>query len=71
MLRAREGVGHLVSGVGGLRLAKQALFGCARQKIKKAKQEQGRQELGGIQQPGNAGASMQGEATTETLKMPR
>jgi hypothetical protein len=29
---AREGLGHIVSGVGELRLAKKALFGCARQK---------------------------------------
>jgi hypothetical protein len=32
-----EGQGHLVSKVGGLHLAKKALSGCARQKLKKAR----------------------------------
>jgi hypothetical protein len=30
-------LGHLVSGIGGIRLAKKALSGCARRKVKKAK----------------------------------
>jgi hypothetical protein len=32
-----EGLGHLLSGVGGLHLAKKALSECARRKLKKAK----------------------------------
>jgi hypothetical protein len=34
---AGEVLGHTVSGVGGLRLAKKALSGCARRKLKKGK----------------------------------
>jgi hypothetical protein len=68
---AREGLGHPVSGVGGLRLAKKALSGCARWKLKKAKARASEAGTGGIQQPGNAGATKQGQTSAETLKRPR
>jgi hypothetical protein len=45
--------GHLVSGVGGIHLAKKALSGFARRKLKKAKAR------GDIQQLGNASAPKQ------------
>jgi hypothetical protein len=64
-------LGHLVSGVGGLRLAKKALSGCARRKLKKAKARASEGRTGGIQQPGNAGAPKQGETLTKTFKRPR
>jgi hypothetical protein len=60
-------LGHKVSGAGELRLAKKALSGCARRKLKKARARASEAETGGIQQPGNAGAPKQGE----TLKRPR
>jgi hypothetical protein len=63
--------GHLVSRVGGLHLAKKALTGCARQKLKKAKAMASKAGTEGIQQPGNAGAPKQGETLTETPKRPR
>jgi hypothetical protein len=68
---AGEGLEHLVSGVGGLHLAKKALSGCARQKLKKAKARASEAGTGGIQQPGNAGAPKLGETMPETLKRPR
>jgi hypothetical protein len=52
---ARKGLGHLVSGVGWLCLAKKALSGCARQKLKEAKARASEAGTGGIWQPGNAG----------------
>jgi hypothetical protein len=63
--------GHLVSGVGGLRLAKKALSGYARRKLKKAKARESEAGTGGIHQPGNASAPKQGETLTETLKRAR
>jgi hypothetical protein len=68
---AGEGLGHLVSGVGGLRLAKNALSGCARRKLKKARARASEAITGGIQQPGNADAPKQSETSTEILKTPR
>jgi hypothetical protein len=65
------GLGHIVSGVGELLLAKKALSGCARRKLKKARAWASKAGTGGIQQPGNAGAPKQGETPTETLKRPR
>jgi hypothetical protein len=65
---AREDLGHLVSGVGGIRLGKKTLSGCARQKLKKAKAKASEARTGGIQQPGNARAPKQGEALTGTLR---
>jgi hypothetical protein len=62
-----EGLGHLVSRVGGLRLAKKALSGCARRKLKKAQARASEAGTGGIQQPGNASAPKQEETSTETL----
>jgi hypothetical protein len=64
------GLGHLVSGVGGLHLAKKALSVCARWKLKRARLRASKAGTGGIQQPGNAGAHKQGETSTETLKRP-
>jgi hypothetical protein len=43
-----EGLGHLVSRVGGLRLAKKALSRCARRKLKKAKARASEAETLGI-----------------------
>jgi hypothetical protein len=63
-----EGLGHLVSRVGGLRLAKKALSGCTRWKLRKAKARAGEAGTGGIQQPG---APKKGETLTETLKRSR
>jgi hypothetical protein len=70
---AGEGLGHTctVSGVGELCLAKKALSGCARRKLKKARARASEAGTGGIQQSGNAGAPKQGETPTETLKRPR
>jgi Rod binding domain-containing protein len=45
-----EGQGHLVSQAGGPRLAKKALSGCARQKLKKAKARASEAGTGGIHQ---------------------
>jgi hypothetical protein len=64
-----EGLGHLVFGVGGICLAKKALFGGARQKLKKAKARASSAEIGGIQQ--NASGPKQGETSTDTPKRPR
>jgi hypothetical protein len=61
-------LGHLVSRVGGIRLAKKAWSGRARQKLKKAKARASEASTGGIQQPGNASAPKQVETSTETLK---
>jgi hypothetical protein len=66
-----EELGYLVSGVGGLHLVKMALSRCARRKLKKAKARASEVGTGGIQQPGNAGVSKQGETLTETFKRPR
>jgi hypothetical protein len=68
---AGEGLGHLVSGVGGFHLAKKALPGCARRKLKKARVRASKASTGAIQQPGNVGAHKQGETSTETPKRPR
>jgi hypothetical protein len=65
------GLGHIVSGVGELRLAKKALSGCARRKLKKARAKASEEGSGGIQQSGNAGAPKQGEPPNENLKRPR
>jgi hypothetical protein len=68
---AGEGLGHIVSGVGELRLTKKALSGCVRQKLKKARAKASEAVTVAIQQSRNAGASKQGESPTETLKRPR
>jgi hypothetical protein len=60
-------LGHIISGVGELRLAKKALSGYARWKLKKARARASEAGTGGIQQPANAGAPKQGE----TLNRPR
>jgi hypothetical protein len=52
---AKEGLGHLVSGVCGIHLAKKTLSGCARRKLKKAKARASKAGTGIILQPGNAG----------------
>jgi hypothetical protein len=70
-LQQAKELANLVSGVGGLRLMKKVLSGCARQKLKKAKARASEAGTGGIHQPGNAGAPKQGETLTETLKRPR
>jgi hypothetical protein len=70
-LPAAGEVGHLVSGVGRIRLAKKALSGCARRKLKKVKARASKAETWGIQQPGNARAPKQGETSAETPKRPR
>jgi hypothetical protein len=57
--------GSLVPKIGGLRLAKKALSGCARRKLKKAKAKSCEAGTGGIQQPGNASATKQTETPTE------
>jgi hypothetical protein len=67
----REDLGHLVSEVSGLRLAKKALSGAARQKMRKATAKTSKTRTGGIQQPRNVGAPNQGETSTDTLKRPR
>jgi hypothetical protein len=68
---AGEGQGQSVSQTGGPRLAKKALFGYARQKLKKARARVSEAETGGIQQPGNASAPKQGEDLTKASKRPR
>jgi hypothetical protein len=65
------GLGHIVSGLGGHRLAKKALSGCARRKLKEARARANKTGTGGIQQPGNVRAPKQGKTPTETLKRPR
>jgi hypothetical protein len=47
---------HLVSGVGGLHLAKKVLSGCDRWKLKRAKAKASEAGTGGIQQLGNVDA---------------
>jgi hypothetical protein len=68
---AGEGLGHTVSEVGELRLAKKALSGCAKRKLKKARARESEAGTGGIQQPGNVNAPKQGETLTDILKRPR
>jgi hypothetical protein len=63
--------GSLVPRIGGFRLAKKALSGCARQKLKKAKAKSSEAGTGGIQQRGNASVTKQEETLTETPKRPR
>jgi hypothetical protein len=52
---AGESLGHLVFGVRGLHLAKKALSGCSRWRLKKARARASEAGTAGIQQPGNAG----------------
>jgi hypothetical protein len=66
-----EGQGHLVSQAGGTRLAKKALSGYARRKLKKIRVRASKAGTGGIQQPENVGTPKQGETSTETSKRPR
>jgi hypothetical protein len=61
----------LVPSIGGFHLAKKALSGCARRKLKKAKAKSSEAGTGGIQQPGNASTTKQVEIPTETPKRPR
>jgi hypothetical protein len=63
--------GQVVSGVGGLRLAKKALSGCTRRKLKEARARASEAGTRGIQQPGNAGTPKQGGTSTETIRRPR
>jgi hypothetical protein len=65
---AGEAVGHIVSGVGGLRLAKKALSGCARRKLKKPRARASEASIGGIQQPGIISAPKQGETPPKSLR---
>jgi hypothetical protein len=66
-----EGQGHLAPKAGGPRLAKEALSGSARRKLKKAKARASRAIIAGIQQPGTANTSKQGGTSTKTPKRPR
>jgi hypothetical protein len=68
---AGEGLAHLLSGIGGPRLAKKALSGFAKRKLKKARAGASQAGTGGSQEPGTAGSSKQGETPTGTLKRPR
>jgi hypothetical protein len=63
--------GSLVPSIGGFRLAKKELSGCARRKLKKAKAKSSEAGTGGIQKPGNVSATKQGETSTKTPKRPR
>jgi hypothetical protein len=54
-----------------LRLAKKALSGCARRKLKKAKAKSSEAGTGGIQQPVTASLTKQLETPTENPKRPR
>jgi hypothetical protein len=65
---AREDLGHLVSGGGGLRLAKKVLSGSARQKMKMARARARKAGTRSIQQPGNVGTPKQEETSTEIIK---
>jgi hypothetical protein len=60
----------LVPSIGGFRLAKKALSGCARRKLEKAKAKSSEAGTGGIQQPGYARATKQVEPPTKTPKRP-
>jgi hypothetical protein len=53
-----EGLVHLVSGVSGFRLAKKALSGCTKRKLKKARVRTSKIGTGGIQQPGSSGVPL-------------
>jgi hypothetical protein len=66
-----EGLGHLVFRVGGLCLAKKALSGCARQKLRKTNARASKAGTGDIQQQGNAGVHKQEKTSTKTLKRSR
>jgi hypothetical protein len=68
---AGEGAGHLFPRVSGPRLAKKALSGCAKRKLKKARAGRSQAETGGSLQLGTAGSSKQGDTPTETLRRPR
>jgi hypothetical protein len=71
-------LGHLVSGVGAICLAKKVLSGCVRQKKKKRKKKgkkkkkekawASKAKTGGIQQPVNASMPKQGKTLTGILK---
>jgi hypothetical protein len=61
---------HLVTGVGPC-LAKKALCGCARRKLKQVREKKSEAKTGGIQQPGHASAPRQGTTSTKTPKTPR
>jgi hypothetical protein len=63
--------GSLLPSIGGFLLAKKALSGCARRKLKKAKAKSSEAGTGGIQQPGNARATKEVETSTETPKRQR
>jgi hypothetical protein len=65
----REDLGHLVSEVGGISLAKKALSGAARWKPNKAKAKTSKTRTRGIQQAGNVGAPNQGETLIKTPKV--
>jgi hypothetical protein len=67
----REGQGHVISKLGGPSLAKKALSGCARWKLKKAKARGSEAGTGGIQQLENASTPKQAETSTKTPKRPR
>jgi hypothetical protein len=62
------GLGHLLSGVGELRLAKKALSGCTGLRLKKGKARASGAGTGFVQQPGNAGALKEEETLNKTIK---
>jgi hypothetical protein len=64
-----EGLGQLTSGIGEICLAKKALSGCTRWRLKNVRASEA--GTGGIQQPENVGAPKQEETLTETRKTPR
>jgi hypothetical protein len=68
---AAGGLEHLLAGIGGPCLAKKALSGCSKRKLKKARAGAIQAGTGGSQQPGPAGSSKQGETPTGTLKRPQ
>jgi hypothetical protein len=63
--------GSLVPSMVEFLLAKKALSGCARRKLKKAKARSGEAGTWGIQQPGTVGLTVQLETFTEPPKRPR
>jgi hypothetical protein len=61
-------LGHLISGVGGIRQSKKAFSGCAKRKLKKAKAGSSEARTGGMQRLRNANPPKQGETSTGTHK---
>jgi hypothetical protein len=67
----KEGQGRLVPQTGELRLAKEALSGYTRRKLRKTKAGTSEASTGGFQQPGNASGLKPGETSTKPSKRPR